>query len=68
MVTDVDECTIIVDARDRYSCTAECLSVLLANSPEAQEIIGVFGGAPKHLQAMWKSFWRSCAFISKNNT
>lgn len=50
---DSDRCTIIVDARDRYSCTVECLDKLLANSPEAQEIIGVFGRVPKHLRAMW---------------
>jgi glycosyltransferase involved in cell wall biosynthesis len=49
----MEKCTIIVNARDRFSCTAECLEGLLANSPEAQEIIGVFGGAPKHLQASW---------------
>ena len=43
----MEKCTIIVNARDRFSCTAECLEGLLANSPEAQEIIGVFGGARK---------------------
>ena len=53
MEGDMEKCTVIVDARDRFSCTAECLDVLLANSPEAAEIIGVFGGAPPHLRASW---------------
>ena len=53
MESDMEKCTVIVDARDRFSCTAECLDVLLANSPEAAEIIAVFGGAPPHLRASW---------------
>ena len=49
----MEKCTIIVNSRDRYSCTAECLDALLRHSPEAHEIIGVFGGAPQHLRASW---------------
>jgi hypothetical protein len=64
----MEKCTIIVNARDRFSCTAECLDVLLTNSPEAQEVIGVFGGAPKHLRASWTArFGKRVRFIFKDD-
>ncbi len=64
----MEKCTIVVNARDRFSCTTECLDGLLANTPEGQEIIGVFGGAPKHLQASWLDrFGERVRFIFKEN-
>ena len=41
----MEKCTIIVDARDRFSTTTKCLDTLLANTPEPHDLIVVMGGA-----------------------
>lgn len=39
-------CTVIVSARDRFSCTEACLDNLFAVTPEPIEVVLVLGGAP----------------------
>lgn len=48
-----ERCTVIVDARDRFSTTAACLRTLFANTTEPFDLIVVMGGAPEHLKAAW---------------
>lgn len=49
----MERCTIVVDARDRFSTTTRCLETLLANTPEPHDLIVVIGGASEHLKREW---------------
>ena len=49
----MERCTIIVDARDRFSTTTRCLETLIANTPQPYDLIVVLGGAPEHLKKAW---------------
>jgi len=51
----MERCTIIVDARDRYSTMKECLTTLFANTPEPFDLIVIIGGAPEHLKRAWQA-------------
>lgn len=50
----MERCTIIVDARDRFSTAAPCLETLFANTPEPFDLLVVMGGAPEHLTREWQ--------------
>lgn len=49
----MERCTIVVNARDRFSIMASCLQTLFANTPEPLDLIVVVGGAPEHLRQQW---------------
>ncbi len=60
----MERCTIIVNARDRFSSTARCLETLIANTPEPHDLIVVIGGAPEHLKQEWRAcFSKPARFI-----
>ena len=49
----MEPCTIVVDARDRFSTTRQCLETLIANTPQPYDLIVVIGGAHEHLKQEW---------------
>jgi len=49
----MEPCTIIVNARDRFSTLERCLETLIANTPELGEVIVIIGGAPETLRHRW---------------
>jgi len=60
----MERCTMIVNARDRFSTTTQCLETLFANTPEPFDLIVVMGGAPEHLKRAWQErFGESTRFI-----
>src|SRR3989338_74591 len=60
----MERCTIIVDARDRFSTTTRCLQTLLANTIGPHELIVVMGGAPGYLKREWTArFGRHARFL-----
>lgn len=62
--TTMERCTIIVNARDRFSTTTKCLETLFANTPEPFDLIVVMGGAPEHLTREWQQrFGERARFI-----
>ena len=63
----MEKCTISVNARDRFSTTAQCLETLLANTPEPHDLIVVIGGAPERLKREWtETFGRKARFIFRS--
>ena len=51
----MDDCTIVVVLRDRFSTTTRCLETLAQNTPGAHELLVVMGGVPEHLQKNWRA-------------
>lgn len=49
----MERCTIIVNVRDRFSCLAECLDRLTAETPEPHDLIVVVGGVPDRSRHDW---------------
>ena len=48
----MDECTIVVVLRDRFSTTTRCLESLVRNTSESYELLVVMGGVPEHLKKL----------------
>lgn len=62
----MERCTIIVDARDKFSTMTKCLETLLANTPEPHDLMVVVGGAPEHVKQQWiRRFGDRAQFIFK---
>ena len=51
----MDECTIVVVLRDRFSTTTRCLESLVRNTSESYELLVVMGGVPEHLRNNWSA-------------
>jgi Glycosyl transferase family 2 len=49
----MDECTIVVVLRDRFSTTTRCLESLVRNTAEPHELLVVMGGVPEPLKKNW---------------
>ena len=49
----MERLTFLVNARDRFSTTTQCLETLIANTPQPYDLIVVMGGAPEHMQRAW---------------
>lgn len=60
----MEPCTIIVDARDRFSLTTRCLETLIAHTREPYDLIVVIGGAPERCRnARVERFEKRARFI-----
>jgi GT2 family glycosyltransferase len=57
----MERCAIIVSARDRFSCFAECLDRLIAKTPEPHDLIVVAGGASDRTRNDWLRRFRNRA-------
>jgi len=49
----MERCAIVVNVRDRFSCLAECLDTLIAETPEPHDLIVVVGGASDRTRNDW---------------
>ena len=49
----MERCAIVVNVRDRFSCLAECLERLIAETPEPHDLIVVVGGASDRIRNDW---------------
>lgn len=49
----MERITIIVEARDKFSPTSQCLETLINNTPQPYDLIVVMGGASTDLKVEW---------------
>ncbi len=50
----LEKTTIVVTPRDRFSTAEHCFANLFNQTPEPFDVIGVLGGAPKHIETSLK--------------